>query len=260
MIEAEAITVTRGRRRLLDGVSLSVSAGELLGVVGPNGSGKTTLLRALYGAVVADGGSVRLDGDELVRLNRRAIARRIAVVPQGQTLDPDQTVSDMVALGRLPRQSWFGARRQSDDTEIAEAIGRVGLAALAAAPLRRLSGGELQRALIARALCQQADHLLLDEPTNHLDLAYQHDVLHLVRQLHLATLVVLHDLNLAARYCDRVALIDGGRLVAVGPPDSVLTPEQVSRTYKLPTDRIMTPAGRPHLVFADSPQPPECHP
>lgn len=223
----------------------------MLGLVGPNGSGKTTLLRAIYGACAMDRGTVELDGQAMAGLSRRAIARRVAVVPQGQSGTTDQTVGDMVALGRLPHRDWFGSRRRQDEAAISQALDCVGLSGLINAPLSQLSGGERQRALIARALAQQAKHLLLDEPTNHLDLGYQHDILSFVRGLGLSTLVVLHDLNLAARYCDSIALLDGGRLVARGPARQVLKPERIAPLYQVPTTVMETPAGRTHLLFAD---------
>ncbi|WP_137150009.1 ABC transporter ATP-binding protein [Devosia sp. FKR38] len=257
MIDARAITVRRQGRSLIDGIDIMLRDGEMLGVVGPNGSGKTTLLRSLYGALQPDAGDILLDGVPMTQMSRRAVARRIAVVPQGQPLDGDQSVADLVGLGRLPHQAWFGGNRAGDRAAVEAALDRVALSALADQPLRHLSGGEVQRALIARALCQQASHLLLDEPTNHLDLGYQHDVLAFVRSLCLSTLVVLHDLNLAARYCDRIALLDHGRLLAIGAPAQVLTPERVSAIYRVPATAITTPSGRQHLVFADalSPEP-----
>ncbi len=252
MIHAQAITVTRQGKHLLEHVDITVNDGEMIGVVGPNGSGKTTLLRSLYGACVINGGKITLDGTAMEQLSRRAIARRIAVVPQGQALDGDQTVGDMVALGRLPHQAWFASHGRRDDLAVREALDRVGLRTMAHRSMHLLSGGEVQRALVARALCQEADHLLLDEPTNHLDLGYQHDILAFIRELGLATLVVLHDLNLAARYCDRILLLDKGRLVAGGTTETVLTPARISKIYGVQTTRIATPAGRHHLVFADA--------
>nr|WP_281389568.1 ABC transporter ATP-binding protein [Pelagibacterium limicola] len=237
---------------MLDSVSLAVENGQVMGIVGPNGAGKSTLLRSLYGAV-SHGGAIHLDGSPLSTLSRRAVARRVAVVSQSQMLDPDQSVHEVVALGRLPRQAWFGSGPGEDEHAITDAITRVGLATMANAPVRCLSGGEIQRALIARALCQGADHLLLDEPTNHLDLAFQHEILALVKSFGLATLIVIHDLNLAARYCDRVGFIEAGRLLALGAPEAVLTPQRVAKTYGIATTCIVTPAGRQHLVFADTP-------
>lgn len=253
MIEARAIDVVRHGTALLDGVSLAAERGEVVGIVGPNGSGKTTLLRSLYGACPIDAGEIILDGAQLSQLSRRAIARRIAVVPQGQPLDGEQSVADLVRLGRLPHQGWFSAARAQDDDAIVMALERVSLLGLARRPLRLLSGGEVQRALIARALCQEADHLLLDEPTNHLDLGYQHEILAFIRGLGLTTVVVLHDLNLAARYCDRLVLLGGGRVVASGTPDTVLSPERIAQIYRVPTTRITAPSGRPHLMFAEPP-------
>lgn len=253
MINARAINVVRQGKTVLSGIDLVLNDGEMLGLVGPNGSGKTTLLRALYGASGLAAGEVALDGVPLPNLSRRAIARRVAVVPQGYASEVDQTVGEVIALGRLPHQGWFTHSRAHDDSAMSTALDRVGLAGHAEVSLSRLSGGERQRTLIARALAQQATHLLLDEPTNHLDLGYQHEILGFIRGLGLSTLVVLHDLNLAARYCDRIALLDEGRLVACGSANDVLTPDRVGSIYRVPTERISTPAGRLHLLFADTP-------
>jgi iron complex transport system ATP-binding protein len=252
MIVVEAVGVTRRSRPILAGIDLSVADGEILGIVGPNGSGKTTLLRTLYGAEPVSSGRVRIDGDGLEKLARAEIARRIAVVPQERPMDQSQTVADIIRLGRLPHRPWWmPGRSERDRVELAAA--RVGLSDLLARPLHSLSGGELQRALIARALCQDARHLLLDEPTNHLDLRYQHELLALVASLNLTAVVVLHDLNLAARYCQRIALLDSGRLSAIGAPEAVLAPQPLASIYGLPVDWMRTPAGRPHLIFADQP-------
>lgn len=196
MIDAKAITVRRSGQTVLDAVSLTLGTGEVVGVVGPNGSGKTTLLRSLFGACRIDGGEIRLDDQPIARLSRRAIARKIAVVPQVQALEPEQTVYDMVSLGRLPHLTWLDSTGARDDAAIVAALERVGLAQFAARPLRALSGGELQRAMIARALCQEAGHLLLDEPTNHLDREGRASVLDLLAGWRMAALVVSHDREL----------------------------------------------------------------
>lgn len=251
MIRAEGIGLSFGRHQVLAGVEISVGTGEILGLVGPNGSGKTTLLRLLYGAWRPDTGHVLLDGRCIARMRRREIARRIAVVPQERPADIGQSVADVVLLGRLPRRARFAGMRARDYAAVQDALERVGLPHLSHRRVGALSGGEMQRVLIARALAQEADHLLLDEPTNHLDLHHQFDVLGLVRSLGVTTVLVLHDLNLAARYCDRVAVLDKGRLVAEGAAAEVLSKALIETVYQVCATPLSAPGGAFHLFFDD---------
>lgn len=251
MIDAQALSLSLAGQPILQNISFKVADGQTLGVVGPNGSGKSSLLRLLFRALRPDSGRITVDGDDLHRLSRRAIARRLAVLPQQRPADNGQTVYDLVSLGRLPHQGWLAKFNADDHHWISDTLSRVGLIHKANQPMARLSGGEIQRALIARALCQQASHLLLDEPTNHLDLRYQHDILALTRTLGLTTVIVLHDLNLAARYCDRLLLLNEGKAVALGRPSSILTAEQLEPVYGVRTTRLDRSAGYPHLIFAE---------
>nr|WP_281496958.1 ABC transporter ATP-binding protein [Ornithinimicrobium sp. F0845] len=227
--------------------------GQVLGLVGPNGSGKTTLLRTLYHALRPQTGAVLLDGVDLGRRKTRDVAREISVVVQESPGDLPLLVSDMVLLGRTPHRSAFAANRERDHAIAAEALERVGALHLTDHPFEGLSGGERQRVLIARALAQEASHLLLDEPTNHLDVRYQHEVLDLVRDLAInaghTVVVVLHDLNLAATYCDRVVLLEGGRIAASGAADEVLVPETLAPVYEVNVRRILLDDGF-QLVFS----------
>jgi iron complex transport system ATP-binding protein len=226
---------------VLEDVTASAGDGDVVGLIGPNGSGKTTLLRMLYGALVPRGGLVEVDGDRVDRLRPIELARRVAVVAQEGVPELPLTVVDMVLLGRAPLRGMFRSYTRGDHRRAAAALARVGARELAGRSFTTLSGGEKQRVLIARALAQEADHLLLDEPTNHLDIRFQHEILALVRDLGMTTMVVLHDLNLAARYCDRLTLLHGGGVVAAGGPDDVLRPEVLEPVYGVAVRRLDEP-------------------
>lgn len=231
MISARDISFAYDGRLVLRGVDVIARRGEVVGLIGPNGSGKTTLLRTLYRALSPRAGLVSLDEVPIDRISSRELAKRIAVVIQEAPAELPLTVAEMVRLGRSPHRSDLQRYTAQDDRISARALVRVGMRDLAHRTFATLSGGEKQRVLIARTLAQQADHLLLDEPTNHLDVRYQHEVLQLVRQLEVTTIVVLHDLNLAARYCDHLVLLEGGRVVRVGSPGYVLRPEIIEPVY-----------------------------
>ncbi|GAA0971637.1 ABC transporter ATP-binding protein [Acrocarpospora macrocephala] len=232
----------------VSGVDLEVEPGEFVGLVGPNGSGKSTLLRALYRARRPDAGTVRVDGDDVWRtLSARRSAQRTAVLAQHSTDGFDFTVAELVATGRTPHRSAPAADREI----IARALERVGMTGRADRPYATLSGGERQRVLLARALAQQGDVLVLDEPTNHLDIAAQLELLELVHELKITTLAALHDLNLAAAYCDRLYVLAAGRVVAYGPALDVLTPALLLEVFGVRAHLGLNPlTGRPNLTFA----------
>ncbi|WP_144791767.1 ABC transporter ATP-binding protein [Kocuria palustris] len=252
MIEASQLTCSYGGVLAVDGVDVATAPGRVVGLIGPNGSGKSTVLRLLHGRLRPRSGSVRVDGVELSRMSARDVARSIAVVAQEQEAAVDLSAAEMVLLGRLPRRSrgglgglggWSAADRAAAQT----ALERVGLLPMAGRPLSALSGGEQRRVMIARAMAQETDHLLLDEPTNHLDIRYQHEVLATVRSLARTSIVVLHDLNLAARYCDELVLLDGGRVAAAGAPQDVLRPEILEPVYGIGVRRLAD--EQIHLAF-----------
>ncbi len=227
-------------RDLLDGVSLTIARGEVLGLVGPNGSGKSTLLRLLAGLVRPDRGLVRLDGQPMAAMPQRQIARQIALVAQSAETSDRITVRNAVALGRTP---WLDALRpwlDEDDTHVAYALRRVDLAHLANRDWSTLSGGERQRGHIARALAQDPQILLLDEPTNHLDIRHQLAILDLVRSLGVSVVIALHDLNQAMR-CDRLAVLQNGRLRALGPPAEILDPALLARVFGVRANALIDP-------------------
>jgi iron complex transport system ATP-binding protein len=241
MISTHHVSFAYGANPVLDGVTTHVHDGEVLGLIGPNGSGKTTLLQTLYGALTPSAGHVEIDGARVRRIASAELARRIVVVSQEGTPELPINVTDMVLLGRAPRRSMFQPYTREDHRIAAAALRRVNARNLAERSFATLSGGEKQRVLVARALAQEADHLLLDEPTNHLDIRYQHEILALVGALQITTVVVLHDLNLAARYCDRLVLLHHGRVVTSGTPDDVLRPDILEPVYDVAVRRSDEP-------------------
>ncbi|MCI1748195.1 MAG: ABC transporter ATP-binding protein [Acidipropionibacterium sp.] len=202
--------------------------------------------------MAAAGGRVLIDGAEITSMSRRAIARSVAVVSQERDDALPLTVRDAVGLGRLSHRSLAGYGDAEDRSRVDEALDRVDMTGLADRLITQLSGGERQRALIARAIVQDADHLVLDEPTNHLDISHQFALLSLVDQIPATTVMVLHDLNLAARSCEQLILLDRGRLIASGPADEVLDPALISRVYGVDVHRIEF-AGRSWLLFDPDP-------
>lgn len=219
------------RARILDHVCLEARAGEVVGVLGPNGAGKTSLLRILAGLRQPDAGSVRLGGEDLKNMRRGSVARRLAIVEQSPEVHEDITVLETVALGRTPHRGTFASLANADHVAIERALVLTGMAAYRSRTWHSLSGGEQQRAQLARALAQEPDVIVLDEPTNHLDIRYQLEVLGLLVSLEMTVVTALHDLNLAARFCDRVAVLHAGEIKAFGPPADVLTADLIRSVY-----------------------------
>ncbi|WP_157548684.1 ABC transporter ATP-binding protein [Nonomuraea candida] len=253
-IRLEGVGVRAGGRDLVREVSLEVAPGEVVALCGPNGAGKSTLLRTLYRARRPTSGRVLLDGEDVWRMGGRRLARRLAAVMQETPGEFDLSVYEVVAMGRSPYKRAF----QGDDAEdrgiVTAALTALDVTALERAPFDRLSGGEKQRVLIARALAQQAGTMVLDEPTNHLDLRHQLDVLGLVRGLGVTAVVALHDLNVAAVFCDRICVMAAGRVVADGPPAQVLTAALLAEVYEVDAEVSPHPrTGVPQISVLPGP-------
>lgn len=246
-LRAVEVTWTRSGNVVLDGVTVEPRPGSVVGLLGPNGSGKSSLLRILAGLDAPDSGRVELHGRPITRVPRREVARCVAMVGQHADTELDICVEDVVRLGRLPHRSLFGADADAD-AAVSDALAATGLSDMRKRLWHSLSGGERQRAQIARALAQRPTELLLDEPTNHLDIAHQLEILSLVGRLDVTAVIALHDLNLAAMFCDELVVLTGGRVVASGTPGDVLTEELIATVYGVGC-RIGTDRGRPFIRF-----------
>ncbi|MGS2640852.1 ATP-binding cassette domain-containing protein [Streptosporangium sp. LJ11] len=252
-LQAVDVSLGYGDRVVVDGLDLGIEAGTVTTIIGPNGCGKSTLLRALGRLLKPSGGEVLLDGKRIDRMPSKEVAKVLGVLPQAPSAPEGLTVADLVARGRHPHQTWYRQWSSDDESAVGEALAMTGLLDLGDRPLDELSGGQRQRAWISMALAQGTDLLLLDEPTTFLDLAHQIEVLELVRRLHgeldRTVVMVLHDLNLAARYADRLVAMRDGKVVAAGPPAEVLTEALLAEVFELDAKVIEDPvAGTPLVI------------
>lgn len=258
-LSAHALACAQGRRTILEGVDLEIRPGEVVGLIGANGSGKSTLLRTLAGLRPPRAGEVRVDGVSLTSYRSQERARRIAYVAQEEAAASDLLVGELVALGRVPHAGAWGSIDAEGRQAVHDALSMVDLEYATQHSLDRLSGGERRRALIARGLAQQAPLLLLDEPTNHLDIRHQLALMRLIRNLGKTVVLALHDLDLAATFCDRIAVLHDGGLFAVGTPDEVLTADVLHDAFGVLATRVTHPlTGRTHLLFSHDER--ETHP
>ncbi|MFD4367791.1 ABC transporter ATP-binding protein [Rhodococcus sp. NPDC058521] len=231
MLRFDGVTVTAGDKVLVDDVSLDIGDGEIVGLVGPNGSGKSTLLRTAYRAMKPAAGTITLDGHDVWATAVRTIGKRTGVVTQQMPSDFPLTSGDVVLLGRAAHKGMFDADDDTDAALVMSCLDAVDMADRVDDDFSTLSGGERQRVLVAQALAGVPWVLLFDEPTNHLDLRHQLGLMRVVREHDGAAVVALHDLGLAARYCDRIAVLDHGKLWGVGTPDEVVTPRLLDDVY-----------------------------
>jgi len=238
-----------GGRMIVDGVTLQAAPGRMLGLIGPNGSGKSSLLRLLCRLRGVASGVVTLDGRDIAGVPRRELARRLAFVEQQATTEVQLSVCDVVRLGRTPHRAALASWSAADEAAVNEALARVGLEDRHDQSWHTLSGGERQRVHIARALAQEPSELILDEPTNHLDVQHQLSILALIRRLGITCIVALHDLNLAALFCDEIALLHEGRLQAAGAPEAVLTEETIRQVFGVCVSIRSGASGRRHIEY-----------
>ena len=248
-VETKAVEALLNGNHILKGIDLDASSQELVGVIGPNGSGKSTLLKCIYRVLKPTGGAVFLDGKSLDGYSYRESARHIAVVAQHNYYNFDFSVRDVVLMGRSPHKRALDRDTAEDYQIVAESLETVGMTSFADRSFSTLSGGEQQRVILARALAQRTPCLILDEPTNHLDIKYQLQLMDLVRGLDRTVIAAVHDLNIAAMYCDRLYAVKDGRVVGQGRPEELLTPTFIREVYEVDA-RVMTDEdGHLHILF-----------
>lgn len=235
-LQIEDLTFAYSSKDIINEVNISVKKGEFVGLIGPNGSGKSTVLKNLYRALDPDRGSVHLDGQNLFKMSHKASAEKIGVVGQENMVPFDFKVEEIVAMGRSPHKKLFDPDTKKDHEIVMHALEHLGMADVAKRSYLNLSGGEKQRVLIARVIAQETDFLILDEPTNHLDISYQLQIFDLVKRLEVTVLSAIHDLNMAAMYCDRIYVLKDGKIFFSGTPEEVLTVQLIREVYGIEAD------------------------
>lgn len=230
------ITIELGGKEIVKSVSLQANQGEFIGLLGPNGSGKSTLLKAIYQILKYQKGEVKLNNQNIKTISLKEISKEMSVVGQFHHVPFEFTVLEMVLMGRTPHLKPFQSESKYDYELAIQALEKVGMAHAAEQKFSVLSGGEKQRIILARALTQEPNVLILDEPTNHLDIKYQIQILSLVKQLNICVIAALHDLSLAAQFCDRIYVIKNGVVQAEGVPQDVITVEMIKQVYEIDSD------------------------
>ena len=253
MLKIDSLSVAYSDKVVLRDVSFEVQPGEILALIGPNGAGKSTLIRAVTGVVPVKSGRVSVNGQNLAGLSHAQRAKILAVVPQARQLGGAFTVEQSIMMGRTPYLNWLGQEGEADKAAVRSALEQTCLETFADRQIAKLSGGEQQRVLLARALAQSTPVLLLDEPTNHLDLQHQTNLLSIVKRLadekNLVVVMAMHDLNLVSFFADRVALLVNGELKGLGTPREVIRAEQISAAYHTPVEIVAHPVTGAPIIF-----------
>lgn len=250
IITAENLKAVLGGTEILGGVSMEARDGEFVGIIGPNGSGKSTLLKCIYRVLAPSGGAVYLDGRPLTEYSVKESARKLSVVAQHNYYNFEFTVGDVVLMGRSPHKRALDRDTPEDYRIIRESLRTVGMEEFENRIFSTLSGGEQQRVILARALAQQTPCLILDEPTNHLDIKYQLQLMDIVSGLGRTVLSAVHDLNIAALYCDRIYVMKSGRVAAAGKPREVLTRELIREIYEVDAEIMEDQRGQIHIIYS----------
>lgn len=249
MLQVEKLSCKIREKQILTQAGFEVKKREFVGIIGPNGSGKSTLLKNIYKVLKPQEGKIILSGRDLLSMSNREMAQEIGVVIQEQESSFDFTVEEAVMMGRHARKKMLEGESRKDREIVAETLCATGLYEIREQSFTTLSGGEKQRAFIARALVQDTPCLLLDEPTNHLDIKYQLELMDLVKSLGKTVVAVIHDLNIAAMYCDRLYALKGGKVVNSGTPAEVLTPEFIREVYEVDAEIVTDKKGQRRILY-----------
>lgn len=233
MIKTVRVSFATSEKQIIREIDIEVATGEFVGIIGPNGSGKSTLLKNIYKVLHPSGGSIFVGGKEIQEMSYRDLANELAVVSQENNSNFDFTVTDIVLMGTYPKKKLFESSTKKDLEKVKQVLSTVGLSGFEERYFLNLSGGEKQRAIIARALIQDTEILVLDEPTNHLDIGAQIKTLDLIKSMNKTTITALHDLNIAAKYCNKLYVMKKGELIASGTPRDVITSELVEELYEI---------------------------
>lgn len=250
-IRTENIRLSYGAKNILKGVSLFGNHGQFVGIIGPNGSGKSTLLKCIYRILRPDAGQIYFDNTAISELSIRESAKRAAVVAQHNYYNFEFSVMEVVLMGRAPHKKPLERDHAKDYEIAADALKKVGMYGMRSRKFSTLSGGEQQRVILARALAQQTSCLILDEPTNHLDITHQIQLLKLVKELNVTVIAAIHDLNIAAMFCDILYVMMEGNIVGSGTPEEILTTEFIRKIYHVETELIRDSSGQMHILFKD---------
>lgn len=248
-ISAKDIHLSYGAREILKGVDIHSENGEFVGLIGPNGSGKSTLLKCIYRILKPNAGQIFLDEEELKAMSIKKTARKMGVVAQHNYYNFEFTVREVVMMGRAPHKKALERDNAKDYEIVEEALKTVGMEGFAQRSFSTLSGGEQQRVILARALAQQTPCLILDEPTNHLDITHQLQLMRIVKNLSATVISAIHDLNIAAMFCDRIYALKEGRIIAQGTPREVLTEDFIRQVYQVDAEIAKDSSGQMHILF-----------
>ena len=249
-LEVKDITYSIDQKLIVEGVSLGIKEGDFVGLIGPNGCGKSTLLKNIYRVYKPDSGTVYIDGREINEMTSREVAREMSVMQQENNVEFDMTVYDMVMLGRFAHQNLWNNDKILEKKIVEDAIKEVGMEGYEDRSFLSLSGGEKQRTFVARALVQQANLIILDEPTNHLDIGYQYQIMNILKAQDLTVFSSIHDMNIAACYCDKIIMMKSGHIVKVGTPEEVMVPAMIKELFGVDTKITENPVtGKPNVIF-----------
>ena len=249
-LEVKDIKYSIDQKLIVKGVSLGIKEGDFVGLIGPNGCGKSTLLKNIYKVYKPDSGAVYIDGRDLSEMTSKETAREMSVMQQENNVEFDMTVYDMVMLGRFAHQNLWNNDKIREREIVESAIKEVGMEGYEDRSFLSLSGGEKQRTLVARALVQQSKLIILDEPTNHLDIGYQYQIMNILKAQDLTVFSSIHDMNIAACYCDKIIMMKAGHIVKVGTPKEVMVPDMIKGLFGVDTKITENPVtGKPNVIF-----------